>query len=379
MEITIIGWYGTETIGDRAILAGIIHIVSKISSSFSIRLGSLYPFYSERTLMEDLDFYKEISSQILKSISIFDSRNPFELERNIKNASILVVGGGPLMDLQEMNMLEYAFFYAKKKKIKTALFGCGWGPLKHEHIRQKAGRLVELSDVVVFRDEVSRKQCLTYCPTVQDKVKASIDPALFTCHYYVQNKGTIRSEDYIAVNFRDVSVEGKNYADEKISIQFFCDIIRNIASQTGLPIKLIAMHNFAIGGDDRAFLDKIEKIVNLPNVRAVQLPLSLTQTMDEYYHARLCVGMRFHSIVLQTMLNGNNYIVDYTDPKKGKIVGLMEQLNMHNFYDSRYVSLYNEGASFHIDISEKIRYQYNASMINSQLKHYVDEISSLFK
>lgn len=57
MEITIIGWYGTETIGDRAILAGIISLLSKSISNLSIRLGSLYPFYSERTLYEDSDFF----------------------------------------------------------------------------------------------------------------------------------------------------------------------------------------------------------------------------------------------------------------------------------------------------------------------------------
>ncbi len=44
MRILIIGWYGTETIGDRAILAGLISFFSKVYRCFEIKIGSLYPF-----------------------------------------------------------------------------------------------------------------------------------------------------------------------------------------------------------------------------------------------------------------------------------------------------------------------------------------------
>ena len=102
MEITIIGWYGTETIGDRAILAGIIRVMSEVFPSYSIRLGSLYPFYTERTLHEDQGFYNEVSLNKLLSIAIFDSKDPVQLRNNIKHSDLLVVGGGPLMDLKEI-------------------------------------------------------------------------------------------------------------------------------------------------------------------------------------------------------------------------------------------------------------------------------------
>ena len=44
MKITIIGWYGTETIGDRAILAGLISIFNQAYDEFEVKLGSLNPF-----------------------------------------------------------------------------------------------------------------------------------------------------------------------------------------------------------------------------------------------------------------------------------------------------------------------------------------------
>ena len=57
LKATIIGWYGTETIGDRAILAGIIRLLSEVASDIVIELGSLSPILSERTLRDDGHFF----------------------------------------------------------------------------------------------------------------------------------------------------------------------------------------------------------------------------------------------------------------------------------------------------------------------------------
>ena len=41
MIITVIGWYGTETIGDRAILAGLISLFNKSYTYFEIKKNDL--------------------------------------------------------------------------------------------------------------------------------------------------------------------------------------------------------------------------------------------------------------------------------------------------------------------------------------------------
>ena len=61
--------------------------------------------------------------------------------------------------------------------------------------------------------------------------------------------------------------------------------------------------------------------------------------MNLYRNAEFCIGMRFHSIVLQTYLNGKNYILDYTHPTKGKIVGVLSELGIIESYKERYLSL----------------------------------------
>ena len=371
MEIVIIGWYGTETIGDRAILAGILKIFSECLSSFTIRLGSLYPFYSERTVYEDISFYKEISSGKLSDIVIFDSRDSKALRRNIKRSDLLIVGGGPLMDLREMYMLEYAFSLAKRKRIKSVLLGCGWGPLKKQNTIKIATRLVELADTVVFRDSDSKKQCLNYCNALSNKIESFIDPAFFTCDFFVKNKKEPRKESHIAINFRDILVENDHYSDGLNPEVVLCGIVNDVAQNTDLPIYLVPMHNFYIGGDDRCFLNKIEKELKVENLMTIQNPMSLYQTMDMYYNAKLCIGMRFHSIVLQTLLNGNNYIVDYTDPNNGKTIGMMRQLNLFDYYADRYYSIHTGGNVFNVDVEKDTRFMYDENCIKDYFNKYV--------
>lgn len=377
MEITIIGWYGTETIGDRAILAGILNLISCKTNSFSIHLGSLYPFFTERTIYEDFDFYKSISGGKLSNILIFNSKNPSQLKSHIKSSDLLMVGGGPLMDLSEMYMLEYAFCYAKKKRIKSVLFGCGWGPLKTSSKIEIADKLVDFSDGVIFRDEISKNICLNRNPDKKNKIFASIDPAIFACDFYMQSIKLQRSNDYIAINFRDVSLEGNHYANSPFSNNKFVDFVESLSLKSQIPIKLIPMHYFFIGGDDRVYLNEIKQNAKSENVIVQHMPLSLKETMEAFYNAKVCIGMRFHSIVLQTILNGNNYILDYTDPQSGKIIGLIKALKMEEFYKERYCSIYDSKILLNVNLKDERRYTYSREIIEEAKEKYVKILDCL--
>lgn len=372
MEITIIGWYGTETIGDRAILAGLFKVMAEKYSSLKIRLGSLYTFYTERTIKEDFDFYKAISGNKLQSLTIFCSTDPKQLRDNIRQSELLIVGGGPLEDLQEMYMLEYAFVYAKHKHVITMLLGCGWGPLKSPEMVNVATHLITLSDRVIFRDSMSAKQCLCHCPQFHEKVSSSIDPAFFACHFFNTHINKKREENYIAVNFRDVKYEGY-YKGQVFSEDKCVSIVNSIISQCDLPIYLIPMHTFYIGGDDRIWLNIVKETVNSSRVKVFHQPLSLYETMEMFYNAKLCVGMRFHSIVLQTMLNGNNYVIDYTEPRVGKISGMMSELQLYDFYKERYISLYSN-AHLHINTINNQAFTYNPNKLATYLNMYVNNM-----
>ena len=86
---------------------------------------------------------------------------------------------------------------------------------------------------------------------------------------------------------------------------------------------------------------KLHDVNNKENCIVQNEPLSLSETMLSFYRAELNIGMRFHSVVLQTILNGNNIILDYTEPNKGKIYGFLKDIDEINFYKDRYWVLQN--------------------------------------
>ena len=130
INISIFGWYGTETLGDRAILDGIFQIFNSLNTSIKINIASLYPDFTKRTFLEDGDIYKVNSKKL--SFEIFDVYDKKITNKIIKSSKLVIMGGGPIMDLEELDIVNKAFIKAKKLGKKTMLFGCGMGPLYNE-------------------------------------------------------------------------------------------------------------------------------------------------------------------------------------------------------------------------------------------------------
>ncbi len=188
LRVCILGWYGTETIGDRAILAGIVSLLNKYSSNVDFAVGSLYPFYSERMLREDQKIYELLTKRKI-SIYLFPSKSKIELRNQIDHANVLLIGGGPLMDLNELYMLKYAFHYAQKRHVKKLVYGCGIGPLYQKNFQICVLNLMQLADGVILRDRTSRSLLVSYakkCKVQLDfrKIYTSFDPAIECAYKY---------------------------------------------------------------------------------------------------------------------------------------------------------------------------------------------------
>ncbi len=340
MKITIIGWYGTETLGDRAILSGIITVLSNIYGDIHIRLGSLFPFFSERTILEDYELWGKLSGKKIKT-EVFDSKIPKKLSLAIKNSDILVMGGGPLMHIQEMHLIDYAFKKAKKLNKKTIIFGCGIGPIYDEKYHKVLISIMENTDISFIRDNQSidtLKKITKGADLLNRKqIFVSHDPAIIPC-LYCKEKLVVEKEDFIAVNLRKFpgSYSKSTHQIDELLINFLNDI----SIQDSSKIKLVPMHYFAAGGDDREyFYHLLSKIDNKSKFEIQNIPLNVAQTLKLFANAKYNVGMRYHSVLFQTVMNGNNYIIDYTEPQKGKISGFLNSIDKNNFYLDRYINL----------------------------------------
>jgi polysaccharide pyruvyl transferase WcaK-like protein len=379
MKIAIIGWYGTETIGDRAILAGLFSMFSKVFDNFEILLGSLYPFFSERTINEDWQFWAEITGERI-NISLFNSQNPKELDQYISKADLLCMGGGPLMDINELFMIEYAFKRAKKLGKKTALLGCGIGPLFHKKFKKSVLNIVKKSDIVILRDNKSKDNlsaiaCEFNTEINPARISTSFDPAVECCLEF--NRLHLESSaNYIAVNLREFPME---YQKETKSKNINRELTSFIASLSdNFPkhvIKLIPMHYFHIGNDDRLFLNAISQELQRKNIHVQNIHLTLKETLQTYQDAYFNIGMRFHSVVFQTISSGKNYVLDYTEPRKGKIYGFLQDIDQVGFYAPRYISLQEEVISANIIQNVEAKFQFNDQAVKEKLDAFLDKLS----
>lgn len=349
VKITIIGWYGTETIGDRAILAGIFTFFKNAFGEVEVKLGSLYPFFTQRTLNEDYNFWKE-SCKDTFPIELFDSKKVKELDKAIKNSDLVVMGGGPLMHIEPLFMVEYAFKKAIKLGKRTALLGCGVGPVFLKKFKKSLINIANASNIILLRDSFSKKYLKDifdeYHTTFQKKIYLSFDPAMQCAKDFNRLFRKKLKSDTIAVNLRDFpkeySKDRKKITINKKLYEFVDSLASNFPKHN---ISLVPMHYFHIGNDDREFLNKIRFELDKKNISVQNEPLSMVDTLQAYSQAKFNIGMRFHSVVLQTMVSGKNFVLDYTEPDKGKIAGFLNDIDSGGFYLDKYICLQSDEIS----------------------------------
>lgn len=331
-KICIIGWYGTETLGDRAILDGILQILEHTYKPFTAYIGSLYSFFTERTILEDGDVY--VNTAPHANICVFDVKSKLLLKKHIVDSDLVIMGGGPIMDLNDLYIIRFGFSLAKKKRIPTCLMGCGLGPLNNRRFINVAREILELTDLGIFRDENSKTRAEEMCK--DKKFYHCADPAIISILTYKSKyprRVESETEDEVIINLREPTAQyGKNVGLNNDTIVM---LLNRLGDRFG-KVCLIPNHSFFVGGDDRVYMNRIMDTIDRTNITVLNNPPTLYQLYDRVTNARGCIGMRYHTVVIHTILSGNNYILDYTDPMKGKNIGFLNEMGNPEFYKKRY-------------------------------------------
>jgi len=384
MRICILGWYGTETLGDRAILAGLLNIFDVTFDKFTVQIGSLYPFLTTRTLLEDAFIYDKMAPGVV--ISYFDVKNKELLKEEISKSDFIVMGGGPIMDLTELEIIAYAFRYAKKQSKKTAVLGCGIGPLHKKQFIDVASVIFDHSDLIILRDNKSLSRLSSGDFKHTARSCYAHDPAIIPVGNYIDEHHNVKLS-HIAINFREFP---KSCFESNIQFDdaFFTNLIIEV-SKLYESVHLVPMHTFYIGGDDRSYLSKLKILSASKNVSVLQKPMNLYDLFYQYASATACIGMRYHSVVFQTLLNGNNFILDYTEENSGKISSFLEILGPLHLHAGRYLNLQaiNTEHSEQEIISKVIqslnadsaRITYASHIYDETLKLFSTEISNIMR
>ena len=305
-RVFILGWYGTETVGDKAILGGIVDHYNEELNNVEFIIGSVYPFITERTCYE-----LSIDAKVV-------STKTFDLLAYAKSSDIIVMGGGPLMDINELFVPLLGFKVAKAYKRKTVVFGCGIGPLKSDRFETAVKDILKLSDEIKLRDQKSIEVAKLY--GITKKIEFFGDPAK---HYISSLNGTmkIEQEKIITCYLRDWTFEYFNGDEEAFVIEKqkfeegLAKLIKNQANYKNVErIEFHHMHNFVIGNDDRDFSRYfIEKYFKDDKRvwfnKKLSTVDSIARTMKR---SQLNICMRFHSVLFAHTLETNFIAIDYT-------------------------------------------------------------------
>lgn len=306
-RVFILGWYGTETVGDKAILGGIIDYYNKIyGKDVEYVIGSLYPFISEQTCKE-----LEIEATVV-------STQTFDLLRYAKSSDEIVMGGGPLMDLNELYVPYFGFKIAKAYKKNTTIFGCGIGPLKNKIFNTTVKEILKLSNEIKLRDKKSIEIYKNY--GLNGNVEYTGDPAIGYIKKIEKNIST-HKKNVLTCYLREWTFE--YYIGEKHDFEIdkekledgIAHLIKLKADELNVEkIEFHHMHNFVVGNDDRDFSRYFTNkyFINDERVFVNKKLSTVNSIVTSMKQSRLNICMRFHSVLFAETLNTDFIAIDYT-------------------------------------------------------------------
>lgn len=315
----IVGWYGTETAGDKAILGEIISRLGAGGNTPRITVASLYPLITKRTLRElgvDAAIVKTFSAEYLKAC---------------ENADGVIMGGGPLMGMEPLGFVLEAFLTARRNNIPTIVEGCGIGPLSEKAHISAVKEILRLSTTIRVRDTASLAWAVEN--TGRRDAVCGGDPAVdFVERWKKENPATpapVR-EDYMALFLREITTEYANGMGPEEFAAFkknFEDglgrMVCYLMERTGLRPLFMPMHTFTVGNDDRDFMRRFVKTyLNGHEYELGDRVYSPQDILSAMSRSRFNLCMRFHSVLFADTLGAPLVAVDYTGG--GKIKGYLK-------------------------------------------------------
>ena len=314
-QALVIGWYGTETVGDKAILGGILREMFAKRPELKVTVASTLPFYTRQTMNE---LGHTTSSEVV----------PYDfgrIARLMPELDEVLIGGGPLMDLVEMFDLVRVMHLARKAGVATVIAGCGVGPAHWFVTRWAVRALLELADIVVLRDRDS-KDLLDSWHMDSQKVEVGLDPAI---NYVARLALPLRVKEgrgpVLGVAVRDWprkfgrSLDQAAFEARRSELaRLWASVCDGFLRQHGGQVKLVPMHTLHIGDDDRWFQARVRALAaEKDSIRQLTGSYSAEDIAEEIRDCDVFLGMRYHSILFAAALGVPTVAVDYS--RGGKV------------------------------------------------------------
>ena len=327
VKVLVCGWYGTETLGDKGILAGVLLAAREAMGDCDVVLSSLHPYVSEATRRQMPE---------LKGVRIVE---PAAAVRHAAAADVALFGGGPLMALDELAEMEAIFEAAQKAGVPSIVAGCCVGPLGDAWHNQSLRRILSMATTRIYRDAPSRDAARALGIDVTGDAVAE-DPALTWLLQRGHGAAALPRPDtgrVLLLGLREFPHQ--QYArhlapaealalTQRAEEQVVAALEALVERQPDVTLRPLPMCTNHFGDDDRWFYRRLFR--GRPRL-AGRLDLSLlgAELPPEAYaqafrQADAVVAMRFHALVFALGCGTPAVAIDYT-LGKGKVRALAER------------------------------------------------------
>jgi polysaccharide pyruvyl transferase WcaK-like protein len=312
-RVVLTGWYGKETLGDKAILAGIVEVIRARIPNVEFVLAHCDEGVVANTIAQ---------FSVFKNIRVVSHA---EVPAEIADAALIVFAGGPIMGVNQLHAVEAAFAEAARRGVPRLIAGCGLGPLGHWAHKRSIRNILKLASLRIFRDIASRKLA-ERLSGVRDTDVVADDPSLVWLEAVRAAHGTpIHRSETLVLSLRDwpghqygreLSVARRAMIKERFAGSLTKALEMLAAQQPTLRFVPVPMCTNHYGGDDRFYIRRLLR--SAPGLRErcdmsfLSGEVAPERIARAFMEARAALAMRFHSFIFAVGLGTPAVALDYT-------------------------------------------------------------------
>ncbi len=303
-DILLLGYYGFKNSGDDALLLSIIQQLKKTDPSLSLGVLSYNP--------------EETKSQF--GIDAVNRNNIFAVLKAIISSKMLLVGGGTLIqDSTSTKSLIYYLAVIKLSQIfnkKVMLYANGIGPIKNEN-KKITKKVLNKVDIITLREEMSVDE-LEKIGVDKPKIYVTAD-SVFGIDY---DKKTFTKKQYQLVSVRN----------NKMLCDNFCFDVAKICDEMYEKYEISTVFIPFQKKNDTQITEKIRALMKSES-EVFDTECDFSELMALMENARLCIGMRLHSLIYSVISRVPCVGLVYDQKVKAFMdyIGQQNYIDAHNF------------------------------------------------
>lgn len=324
-KIVIISGDATHNRGDRAILAGHIHI-----------LRSLFPHCQ----LSAFSWMHERDSRWF-DIRMYHAGSLSDYSRVIREADFVLWGGGELLQ-DDTSRVKIPYWWVRLHHIHMLNqniigAGQGLGPIRHTLPKDLTRRIFHMIRLYIARDTYSEPVLRSLGITTP--VISSADPAIFLkpsetpIDKFANQESAILNNPFIAIAPRRWFHQRSQWIPHEYAVRFklrpipgqkeYSLMIRSLAriadeliEKTSLPIVFFPMYVLGHEGDDMMSQKIINSMRHADRTTILRGDYPPTEFMKLMANARIMIGLRLHATILST--NAGVPSMNFSYAPKGK-------------------------------------------------------------